>query len=228
MPKREQFFQDLAAKDADGADNRQAALLIVQVGAMPNELQLITQIAEYDAAAEGLRPIRNYIVRVLGVLEHRVVSLGTTVASVSIADDHPLLWEYNTRPTALFFRGNVDHAAANDLTLDILQTHASTFGPWRRFPEYLNVQQPLATLLQSGGGLLGQMPQPLADKLVPVLERHGLETKLQHGTPYVQAHDNPALLQQKLAVLLFGASYFISYAFSFDEMGTKPKAIPTK
>ena len=211
MPKRDQFFQDLAG------ENRQAALLIAQVGAMPSELQLVTQIAEYDEAAEGLRPVRNYIIRVLGVLEQRIVSLGVTVDDVRLESDHPLLWEYNTRPTALFFRGQPDDA--NDLTLDILQAHASTVGPWRRFPEYLNLQQPLTTLLKSGGGLLGQMPEPLAAKLVPVLEKHGLETHTQHGTPYVQAHDNPALLEQKLAVLFFGASYFISYAFSFDEMG---------
>ena len=41
MPHTEQFFKDL-----DG-ENRQAALLVAQVGAAPNELQLITQVAEY-------------------------------------------------------------------------------------------------------------------------------------------------------------------------------------
>lgn len=216
MPKREQFFEDLAG------ENRQAALLIAQVGGMPNELQLIVQIAELDAAVDGLRPIRNYIIRVLGVLEQRIVNLGTTVNDVRLETEHPLLWEYTQRPAALFFRGQPGDA--NDLTLDILQAHASSFGPWRRFPEYLNVQQPLTTLLTSGGGLLGQMPEALAIKLASVLEKHGLETNVQYGTPYVQQHDNPALLQQSVSVLLLGGSYFVSYAFSFDHMAATPQA----
>ena len=217
MPYTEQFFADL-----DG-DNRQAALLVAQVGASPNELQLITQVAEYDESADGLRPIRTYIIRVLGVLEHRVVNFGTTVNHVRLESEHPLLYQYIQKPTALFFRGDV--ANADSLTVDILQAHASTFRGWRDFPEYMNTGQALSTLFESGGGLLGQMPEALADNLIKVLEHHGLEHKITQDKPYVKVHDNPALLQTPLQVLIFGASYFVAYGFSIEEMkGRKPKA----
>lgn len=209
MPHRDQFFEDLANK------NRQAALLVTQVGGMPQELQIITQVAEYDEAAQGLRPIRTYIIRVLGVLEHRIVNLGTTVDEIKLESDHPLLYQYTAKPTALFFRGEV--ANTDSITIDMLQAYASTFGPWRQFPEYMNTDQPLENLLKSGGGLLGQMPEPLAVRLQKVLEHHKLETKITQGTPYVDEHKNP-MQEQQLSVLVFGASYFVAYAFSFDVM----------
>ena len=210
MPHTEQFFADLAA------DNRQAALLVAQVGASPNELQLITQVAEYDETAQGLRPIRSYIIRVLGVLEHRIVNFGTTVNNIQILDNHPLLYEYTTNPTALFFRG--DSANADEVTMDLMQAHATTFYPWRHFPQYLNMEQPLLEMVKAGGGLIGQMPAPLAQEMIKVLNHHNLEHKTAEGEPYIKVHDNPALLQTKLKVLLFGESYFISYGFSIQEM----------
>ncbi|MGB7339050.1 MAG: hypothetical protein WBC91_09180, partial [Phototrophicaceae bacterium] len=189
---------------------------VAQVGASPNELQLITQVAEYDETAQGLRPIRSYIIRVLGVLEHRIVNFGTTVNNIQILDNHPLLYEYTTNPTALFFRG--DSANADEVTMDLMQAHATTFYPWRHFPQYLNMEQPLLEMVKAGGGLIGQMPAPLAQEMIKVLNHHNLEHKTAEGEPYIKVHDNPALLQTKLKVLLFGESYFISYGFSIQEM----------
>lgn len=216
MPHSQQFFEDLAD------DTRHAALLVAQVGAAPNELQLITQVAEFDEAQEGLRPIRSYIIRVLGVLEHRIVNFGTTTNEIRVVDDHPLLYEYTEKPAAVFFRGVVKKP--DSIVMDIAQAHATIFYPWRHFPQYLNTEKPLATLFEEGGGLIGQMPQPLAQRIVKVLEHHGLEHKTAEGKPYIQLHDNPALLQSKLQVLLFGASYFVAYGFSIQEMGGKQKA----
>ncbi len=207
MPKRDQLFQEMQG------ENRQAALLIAQVGALPTELQLVLQVADYDAKVGGLRPLRSYIIRVLGVLEHRVVNLGTTVHDLKLETQHPLLYEYVEKPAAVFFRGmpqNID-----TLVLDIAQAHASTFLGWRHFPVYLNTEQPLATLFASGGGLVGQMPSPLADRIVKVLEKHGLEHKVMVGEP----HAKPPMPDQQLAVLIVGESYFVSFAFSVDEMG---------
>lgn len=211
MPHTEQFFADLRG------ENRQVALLVSQVGAAPTELQLICQVAEFDEAVEGLRPIRSYIIRALGILEHRIVNLGTTVGEVEILTEHPLLDEYTKTPTAVFFRGKPENPDA--LILDIAQAHAQTFFPWRHFPQYLNTaEQSLSTLISSGGGLLGQMPANLAERIVRVLEHHKLETKTAEGTPYIKVHDNPALLQMNLKVLLFGGSYFVAYGFSIQEM----------
>jgi hypothetical protein len=210
MPQTEQFLADMQG------ENRQAALLVAQVGAAPTELQLIVQIAEFDDAVQGLRPIRSYIIRALGILEHRIVNFGTTVGTVEILTEHPLLYEYTKNPTAVFFRGKAENSDA--LVLDIAQAHAQTFYPWRHFPQYLNMEQPLNSLIESGGGLLGQMPAPLAERLMKVLEYHKLETKTAEGTPYIKTHDNPALLQMSLKVLLMGGSYFVAYGFSIQEM----------
>jgi len=209
MSKREKFFNDLAG------ENRQAALLMAQVGGMPGELQLVMQTAELDESADGLRPLNSYVVRALGVQEHQLATFGMTVADVQIKDEHPLLYQYNTPPTAVFFKGTPQNI--DELTLDIAQAHASTFGPWRHFPEYLNLDQPLATLLGSDGGLVGQMPQPLAERIVKVLEKHGLESKMMIGESEGEKHKNPMVQQAK--VMVFGNSYIIAYDYSFDELG---------
>lgn len=211
MPKRERLFNDMQG------DDRQTAMLVVQVGGMPNELQIILETAQYDKEQEGLRPLHNYIVRILGVTEHRVVNLGTTVEEVRLLDDHPLLYQYNKTPVALFVRGIPTDI--NALILDIAQAHSEVFGLWRRFPDYMNIEKPLFTLFEEGGGLLGQMPKPLAEKLVEVMEKHGLETKLIEGENPAEKNKNPMVDNQNINALFIGSSYFISYAFSFEEMG---------
>ncbi|QPC83567.1 hypothetical protein G4Y79_04055 [Phototrophicus methaneseepsis] len=210
MDKRDQFLADVAG------DDHHAALLVAQVGAMPTEIQLIVDVARYDESVDGLRPLRSYIIRVVGAIEHGISDLGTTSDDVRLLTRHPLLYQYTDEAAALFFRGRPDDA--NALALDIAQAHASTFGPWRHFPEYINPAQSLLTLLTSGGGLLGQMPKSLADALVPVLTHHGLETKVMLDVPQVAKAEGP-LRDQDLQVLLIGHSYFVSYAFSFDEVG---------
>ena len=62
------------------------------------------------------------------------------------------------------------------------------------------------------------MPRSLADACQPVLERHGLETKLMLDGSQASRAEGP-LREQQLQVLLLGYAYFISYAFAFDEVG---------
>jgi len=211
MSQREKLFKDMQG------DDRQAVMLVVQVGGMPNELQIVLETAQYDDEREGLRPLHNYIIRILGATEHRIINLGTTVDRVRLVDDHPLLYQYNKTPVALFVRGKPKDIDA--VILDITQAHSEVFGLWRRFPEYINIEKPLYTLFEEGGGLLGQMPKPLADKLVTVLEKHDLETKVVEGQNPADKNTNPMLKEQTIKVLFIGASYFISYAFSIDELG---------
>lgn len=211
MPKRDKLFKDMQG------DDRQAALLVAQVGGMPNELQLIIETAQYDAEADGLRPLHNYVIRILGVTEHRIVNLGTTVPQIQLLDEHPLLYQYNKTPIALFVRGVPDDIHA--LILDIAQGHSEVFGLWRRFPEYLNIEQPLYTLFAEGGGLLGQMPKPFADKLVTIMNKHNIETKQIEGENPATKNTNPLTPDQRIQALFVGASYFISHAFSIDELG---------
>lgn len=217
MSAQDQFFADLEP------ENRQAALLVVQVGGMPQELQIITQVADYDESAGGLRPVRSYIVRVLGALEHHVVNFGMTVDEVRLVSEHPLLYQYNKKPTAVFCRGEVENV--DEVVLDLAQAHASVFKRWRHFPEYFNPEQSLHSILSAGGGLVGQMPAPLAESVVKVLEHHGFETRTAEGEAYTERNDHKQLQPQPLSVLTFGASYFVSYAFSFDVMRGKQKEV---
>jgi len=207
MSKRDKFFSDLAA------DNHLAALLMAQVGGMPGELQLVVQTAALEDDSDALRPLNSYVIRALSVQEHQLATFGMTVEQVEIKHQHPLLYQYNSPAAAVFFKGQPNDV--NDLTLDIAQTHASMFGQWRHFPLYLNVEQPLVSLLQSGGGLLGQMPKPFADELVTLLEKQGLETKVMLGKAEAEKHSSVG----ELKALLLGESYIIAYDFSFDELG---------
>lgn len=212
MPKREQFFEDMRA------DNRQVALLMAQVGAMPTELQLFLQVAEWvgDDSKGGLQPVRGYVVRVLGAEEHHISTLGLTASTTELTTDHPLLYAHMHPPCALFFRGKPNDPHA--LALDLIQAHASTFQGWRHFPDFIEMQQPLFSLLISGGGLVGQMPQSLAEALANVFTAHELETKLMVGE---KAQHTSPIKDQKMSALIIGKSYFLSYAFSFEEMASR-------
>lgn len=193
--------------DEINAENGYGVLLLSQLDSVPDTLQFIVATTIYDEQADGLRDKTRYIVRALGVQEHRV-SMGM-FKSISITREHPLIYEDNTNPVGLFFRGTPDNA--NELILDIFQAYASTFGPWRQIPRYLNMSKPLVNLVSGGGDLLGEMPKPLAERMEKVLQHHKLETKLMEGkhpdgTPKVKA-------------LLMDESYVVALDFSVDELG---------
>lgn len=193
--------------DQINAETGYGVLLLSQMDGIPDTLQFIVATTEYDEQADGLRDRTRYVVRALGVQEHRI-SLGM-FKSISITRDHPLIYEDNTDPVGVFFRGMPDNA--NELVLDIFQAYASTFGPWRQIPRYLNMNRPLVELVSSGGELLGEMPKPLAERMEKVLQHHKLETKLMQGkhpdgTPTVKA-------------LLMDDSYVVALDFSVDELG---------
>ncbi|MCU0465309.1 MAG: hypothetical protein MUF38_12165 [Anaerolineae bacterium] len=207
MPKREQLFSELAAEDAYGV------LVMAQLDAVPETLQLVIATTQDEAASGGLRDLNRYLVRVLGVVEHRV-SLGLFNSIRLIEENHPLSLRYNTPTTALFFRGTPDDPDAT--AMDVLQAYASTFGPWHQPPMYLNAARPLVSLLASGGDLLGEMPKPLADALEPVLQRHGLETK-QFADEGVDKDEHGR--SQRRKVLLLDDSYFVTLDISVELMG---------
>ncbi len=207
MPKRQQLFDDLAGEQDYGV------LLLAQMGGVPNELQLLVQMAEYDAAVEGLRERRRYVIRALGVREHRL-SLGV-FGRLVMSDDHPLLYPHNTPRTAVFFRGTPRDI--HELTLDLSQAHASTFGPWRLLADDINHAAPLVDLLASGGGLLGEMPKPAAERMARVFEHHGLEAKLIEDPEYSATDEHGRSRHAQL--LLIDEGYVIALGFSVEEPG---------
>ncbi|GAB4517013.1 MAG: hypothetical protein OHK0046_23230 [Anaerolineae bacterium] len=188
-------------------ENGYGVFLMAQMDAVPDTLQFVVATTEYDSQVDGLRDKRRYLVRCIGVQEHRL-SIGM-FRSLTLTTDHPLLYETNSLPAGLFFRGQPSDVHA--LIVDLFQGYASTFGPWRHLPTYLNTNQPLHDLLSSGGGLLGEMPSELAERWEKVLTAHHLEAKVligqqPEGTPTVKA-------------LLLDDSYVVALDFSVDELG---------
>lgn len=206
MDKKDQLIANFSQENAVGF------LLMCQMDGVPETLQLVVAATEFDEKAGGLRERGTYVIRALGVIEHRV-SVGQ-FASLRFTEDHPLLYRYNDAPSALFFRGTPDDV--NALLVDMLQAYASTFGPWRQIPEYLNQSKPLYTLLTSGGDMLGEMPKKLGDALVKTLEAHQLETKL--IVDEALDKDEHERSQHRKA-LLIDDSYIIALDFSVDILG---------
>lgn len=208
MPRRAQFLDDLSGEKAYGV------LLMLQMDGVPETLQLVMTATELDEHAGGLRDKRSYVIRAIGVQEHRV-SVGL-FGSLRFAEaDHPLLYPYNSTPVGLFFRGQPNDA--NALLVDFMQAYAGTFGPWRQIPSYLNTNRPLFDLLNSGGDLVGEMPKLLAEKLVPAFERHGLETKIIEGSTPLGADEHGR--SQHMQALIVDESYIIAMDFSVEFLG---------
>jgi hypothetical protein len=207
VPKRDQLLDEISRENFYGV------LLAAQMGGAPNELQLIVQTAEYDASVEGLRERSRYVIRALGVREHKL-SLGV-FGVLKFADDHPLLYQHNAPKAGLFFRGKVENVL--EVVLDISQAHASVFGPWRFLGDDINRAVPLVDLLASGGGLIGEMPKPLAERFARVLEHHNVEHKLIEETSF-EATDEHG--RSKLAtLLLIDEGYVVALDFSVDYLG---------
>jgi hypothetical protein len=210
MPKRDQLIGEMQGEHDYGV------LLVAQMGGVPNELQLIVETAHYDAVAEGLRPQHDYIIRVLGVREHRV-NLGV-FGRLAFVDDHPLLYHHNTPRVAVYFDGKAEHV--NELVLDISQAYVSTFGQWRHLVDMaddINRAVPMVDLLQSGYGLLGTMPKPLAERMVKVLAHHNIKATLSEDAGFEATDEHGRSRFAKL--LLLDQSYFIALDFSVEQMG---------
>jgi hypothetical protein len=205
--KREKLLGELGGKQDYGI------FLAAQMGGVPQELQLMIQTARLDEQANGLRPRSQYVVRALGVVEHRF-SLGI-FGSLFFADEHPVLLHYNASRAAIQFEGQPDDV--NELVLDITQAYLSTFGPWRELAKDLNRSQPLVNLLQSGSGVLGTMPLPGAERMARVLAHHGLSARLDENVPYEL--DDEHGRSRKMKLLGIDDSYCIALDFSVDELG---------
>jgi len=210
MPKRDQLMREVEGEQNYGV------LLVAQMGGVPNELQLIVETAQYDPSVEGLRPQHDYAIRVLGVREHRV-NLGV-FGSLTFTDDHPLLYHHNTPRVAVYFDGKPDNV--NELVLDISQAYVSTFGRWRHLvdmAEDINRTLPMVDLLNSGYGLLGTMPRPLAERMSKVLAHHNITYSLTEDTSFETTDEHGRSRLAKL--LLIDQSYFIALDFSVELMG---------
>lgn len=206
MPKRDKLLSELKGQHDYGV------FLAAQMGGVPEELQLMIQTAQLDEAAQGLRPRGQYVLRVLGVKEHRA-SLGV-FGNLFFTDQHPLLFHYNEPRQMIHFSGKP--ADIHELVLDIHQAYVTTFGPWRELAGDINRTQPLVSLLASGEGVLGVMPQPVAERMAKVLAHHKMTCTLE-AEP--QPEDDEHGRSHKMSLLGVGDSYFVAMDYSVEEMG---------
>ncbi|MFW5748336.1 MAG: hypothetical protein ACOCYT_01850 [Chloroflexota bacterium] len=201
--KRGQMLEEINAERGYGV------FLLAQMDSVPDTLQFMVATTEYDPEADGLRDRSRYLVRAIGVQEH-LISVGIfKQAHIHEGEEHPLLYEYNSPPAGLFFRGQPE--SPDSLILNLFQAYSSVFGPWRQIPRYLSTSQPLYEMFTSGGALIGEMPLPLAEKLVPVLEAQNLETRLVKGEKPKE--------QPPMKLLLLDESYAVAMDFAVDPLG---------
>ena len=208
MPAREQLNQDLHGEDKLGI------LLMVQMGGVPEELQLMIQTVTVDTTNETLREGNAYIIRVLGVREHRV-SLGL-FRSMFWASDHPILYHHNAPQWQLDFEGVPSNVS--DLIVDLQATYGATFGPWRDIAQDLNRTMPLFKLLEEGKGTLGTFPKPVVERFIKVLEHHWMQAHTQETYPAPQPDTKMKGFKDQLSLLGIDDSYFIAYSFMVDSV----------
>jgi hypothetical protein len=216
LPQRDQLLNDL-----DGV-GRYGVLLAVQMGGVPNEIHLVFETAAYDEAAGGLRPLNNYLLRALGVREHKL-SVGV-FGRLAFIDEHPLLIHHNTPRVAVTFDGAP--ADVNEAVLDLTQAYVSTFTIWRHMVEAagdFNANMTLVDLLAKqnteGSKMLGVMPAPLADRVAKVLAHHGLAYELTPDPDWQDTDEHGRSRHSKL--LLIDTGYVIALDFSVELLGKK-------
>ncbi len=216
MPDRNKLLSDIEGL------KRYGVLLAVQMGGVPNEIQLIFQTAEFDEAAQGLRPLNNYVIRALGVREHKV-TVGL-FGRLSFMNDHPLLIHHNTPRVAVMFDGAPQNV--NEMALDLQQAYVSTFTVWRHLAEMgsdLNTTIPLTELLAKDDGegskMLGVMPKPLADRIEKVLAHHGLTYHSAQDPDWTDQDEHGR--SQLSQLLLIDQSYVVALDFSVEQIGKK-------
>jgi len=210
VPKRQELFSFLSGEHNVGV------LLVSQMGGAPEEIQLIVQTATYDESVGGLRERQAYLLRLLGVKEHRV-SLGV-FNDAFLASEHPILHHHNAPTKRIDFTGTPSDP--NELVLDIQAAYSATFGPWRDLAEDINREAPLFDLLQQGAGTLGTMPAPAAERMVKVFAHHDMSSTLAEveGARRTADDEKAAAFETQLKLLAMDDSYFVVYDIAVDEM----------
>jgi len=157
----EPIAQDLEAENAVGL------LLAAQLGNTPSELILMVRTTILDAARGGLRPVGQYVIRLAGLVEHKI-SLGL-FNHMAFVDSHPLLYHHNAPATRFYV---TSPASDPDAVLSQLEAaHSEIFGHWRNLLDDLNHRAEPREILGQGMGTLGEMPAPLAESIVQTVSR---------------------------------------------------------
>ncbi len=206
--------------DALQPEENLGVLLAAQMGGTPREVQIILQTTQYEAEKDALKATGQYIIRALGVVEHRF-SLGL-FNKIVLSTDNPLLYRHNAEEVQVYFRGTPDNI--DEFMIELNQLYGQTYGvfdPNMRMADELNRAMPLYNLLKTGQGLLATTPQPFAEKLQKLLARHQMTSNLievedDHHHEEGEDHPHHDITYQ---LLVMDDSYFIAQLFSSDPMG---------
>jgi hypothetical protein len=183
------------------AENAVGLLLVAQLGSSPSEMLLVVRTVIHDPAVGGLRPLNQYVIKLVGLVEHKI-SLGL-FNHLALVEDHPLLHHHNAPNVRIY----LSSAAADPDTVlgEIEDTHFEMFGRWRELGDDLNHRIAPHELLKAGMGTLGEFPAPFADALCEVLKTHDIsytatpgEQKI--GRCYLLAFDNSYLIARGFTV----------------------------
>ncbi len=205
MPTSDTTLTEILA--ALAREDHYGVLLAAQLGGTPQEVQLILQTTVMNADQQTISPTGQYIIRAIGVQEHRL-AVGL-FANLVHSTDNPLLYPHNAAWQQVHFHGTPRDV--DDLMLRINQLYGQTYGlydPFRRMVDELNPTAPLATILQAGDGILGVMPEPFAEKVVGLLGQYELNAHLEPA--------QPAPEHIRYESLVLDDSYLVASMFSAD------------
>lgn len=184
-------------------------ILVAQMGMTPEEIQLVIQTAEYVEAEQALITKKAYLMRCLGVQKHQL-SLGA-FGRIAHTEDHPLLWNFNYPYQQIYFNGTPNNV--DELMIELNQLYGQHYGQHHGLVDDVNRSRPLGSILSAGYGLLGEMPQPMAEKVKALLAKHGLQVDFVESE--IEAPPIP------LRLLVLDDSYFVATLFSVDPMQGK-------
>ncbi|MHB8628138.1 MAG: hypothetical protein ACYDBJ_09845 [Aggregatilineales bacterium] len=182
-------------------ENAVGLLLAAQLGNTPSELILMLRTTILDAALGGLRPVGQYVIRLAGLVEHKI-ALGL-FNHMAFVDSHPLLHHHNAPVMRIYVTSPATDP--DGVLKQIDTTHSEMFGHWRDLRDDLNHRAEPRDLLAQGMGTLGEMPAPLAESIAQVLKANGVTCTLVEGEPKIGhclllAFDNSYLIARNFAV----------------------------
>lgn len=198
-------------------ENNLGVLLAAQMGGTPREVQLILQTTEYEPEKDALKVTGQHIIRVIGVVEHRL-SLGL-FHNMALSSDNPLLYRHNSQQMQVYFRGTPDNI--DSFMIELNQLYGQTYGifdPSGRMADEINRAMPLYNLLKSGSGLLCTSPQPFAEKVKKLLTHHQMSCHFLEVEDHHEHDDDHPHHEITYHLLAMDDSYFVAQVFSSDPM----------
>ncbi|HEU5166483.1 MAG TPA: hypothetical protein VFU29_13120 [Chitinophagaceae bacterium] len=150
-------------------DPEDIAISITKIDYETNNLNFIIKVSGF-----GYNDEENYEYRwTVNVIQYRTSKISLNFASsISISDNHPVLWQFSDKQSQLYFNGNCNDV--DKLFLDLYRTHNICFEGLIDFEDTINQSDSLDHLLKSKNGLLATGPNKLMIMYADVLTKHNM------------------------------------------------------